>query len=102
MGEGGHEDDGGVGEEGLQDATVPAGGEAKEQAGQEHGGQCCCYHWHSILAVVAKARTESKWRGERKPFAKKREKAGSKDEQEPWNNRRSKTKRLNKVEPWSN
>ena len=44
MGEGGHEEDGGVGEEGLEDAAVPAGGEAKQQAREEDGGQCCCDH----------------------------------------------------------
>ena len=42
MREDGHEDDGGVGEEGLEDAAVPAGGEAKQQAGEEHCGQDCC------------------------------------------------------------
>ena len=39
MGEGGHEDDGGVAEEGLQDATVPTGGKAKKQAREEYCGQ---------------------------------------------------------------
>ena len=43
MGEGGHEDDGGVGEDGLEDAAVPAGGEAKQQAREEDGEQCCCH-----------------------------------------------------------
>ena len=43
MREDGHEDDGGVGEEGLEDAAVPAGGEAKQQAREEDGEQCCCH-----------------------------------------------------------
>ena len=38
VGEGGHEDDGGVGDEGLEDATVPAGGETKKEAGEEYCG----------------------------------------------------------------
>ena len=38
MGECWHEKDGGVGEEGLEDPGVPAGDEAKEEAGEEH---CC-------------------------------------------------------------
>ena len=43
MGEDRQEEDGGVGEEGLEDATVPAGGEAKKEAGEEHRGyyHCC-------------------------------------------------------------
>ena len=82
MGEDGHEDDGGVGEDGLEDATVPAGDETKQQAGEEHGGQYYCYLLHFVFI----SKWSVKWRGERKPFPEKREKAGDKDEQEPWNN----------------
>ena len=42
--EDGHEEDGGVGQEGLEDSTVPAGGKANQQAGEEHCGKDCCYH----------------------------------------------------------
>ena len=84
MGEDGHEEDGGVSEEGLDDATVPARDEAKQQAGEEHGGKDCCYHWIFVARGMPPA---GKRRGQRKPFPKKREKAGSKDEQEPWSNR---------------
>ena len=44
MGEGGHEEDGWVGEEGLEDASVPAGDEAKEEARKEHCCKHCCKH----------------------------------------------------------
>ena len=75
MGEGGHEEDGGVGEEGLQDATVPAEGEAKEQAREEHGGRYYCCHLHFLFSWY----TNAKWRGQRKAFPKKREKAAKMD-----------------------
>ena len=42
MGEGGHEEDGGMGEEGLEDVRVPTGDDAKEEAREELGGQDCC------------------------------------------------------------
>ena len=80
MGEGGQEDDGGVGDDRLEDATVPAGDEAKEQAGKEHRGNYCCYHLHFVFNWYTTIR---KWRGQRKPFPKKREKTGGKDEEEP-------------------
>ena len=90
MGKCGHEDDGGVGDEGLEDATVPAGHEAKNEAREENGGQCCCYFFNSNLSV----KFQVKCKAQRKPFPKKREEAGSKDEQEPSNNRKVKDIRI--------
>ena len=88
MCEGGHEDDGGVGEEGLEDAAVPAGEDANQQSGQEDGGQCCCYHLPFLSRRQKVAAIIAKWRSQGKSFPKKREKAGDKDEQEPWSKRR--------------
>ena len=42
MGECWHEEDGWVGEEGLEDAGVPAGDEAKEKTRKELGCYGCC------------------------------------------------------------
>ena len=84
MGEGGHEDDGGVGDDGLEDATVPAGGKAKKEAGEEHRGQDWRYQLPFFANPVKSRRSSTeKWGGQRKPFPKEREKAGGKDEQEP-------------------
>ena len=82
MGEGRHEDDGGVGDDGLEDATVPAGGKAKKEAGEEHRGNYYCCHRQFLFRDFLQIPTI--WQAQRKPFPKKREKAGSKDEQEPW------------------
>ena len=81
MGEGGHEEDGGVGDEGLEDAMVPAGDEAKNEAREEDGGQC----WQYAIYMLWSERGQ-----QRKPFPKKRDKAGSKDEKEPSNNKKVK------------
>ena len=102
MGEGGQEEDGGVGEEGLEDATVPAGGEAKQKAGEEHGGKDCCYHLQffaipNISLIPIKSSNIAKCRCQCKPFPKYREKAGGKDELEPWSKRGSKISELSKI-----
>ena len=80
MGESRQEEDGGVGEEGLEDATVPAGGDAKDQSRKEDGGKCCCYHRKFLLRWN---RNSAKWSTQCKPFPNKRDKAGSKDEKKP-------------------
>ena len=52
MGEDMQEEDGGVGEEGLEDASVPAGGETKQQTGEERRGKDCCYQRHFVAVPV--------------------------------------------------
>ena len=66
MGEGRHEDDGGVGQEGLEDARVPAGDDAKDQSGEEDGGKCCCYHGKFLLRW-------NEWSSQCKPLSSNRE-----------------------------
>lgn len=78
-----HEDDGGMDEEGLEDASVPGGDDAKQQPGEEDGGQSCCHHLPFLSSRQEVSAVVAKWRNQRKSFPKKREKAGSKDEQEP-------------------
>ena len=85
MGEGRHEDDGGVGQEGLEDARVPAGDDAKDQSGEEDGGKCCCYHGKFLLRW-------NEWSSQCKPLPNKRDQASSKDEKEPGSIESSKTK----------
>ena len=44
-----HEDNRGVGEDGLDNVTVPAGGDTKEKIGEEHCRKDCCKNWEVMF-----------------------------------------------------
>ena len=86
-----------MGDEGLEDATVPAGGKPKKEAGEEHGGQYYCCHGQFVIKELVIVNQSAKWRCQRNSFSKKREKAGGKDEQEPFGATKVKISELPKV-----
>ena len=58
VGERGHQHDRGVRNDRLEDVLVPAGGDAKEEAGHEHCRKDGCYNWNlvSIVEVITTKR----------------------------------------------
>ena len=74
--------------DGLDDVSVPAGGDAQQQAGKEHCRDRCCHHGEVVLSWEV---VDAEGGYQCNPLPDEGGEAGKKNEQKPWDKKRSRT-----------